>query len=324
MDILKFISFSHENCAIHSDVMRDGGSAADAAIAALICEGVTCPQSTGLGGGFVLTIFTKATGKVESLIARDIAPLRASKDMFGNETSVSGGKSITVPTELKGYWELHKKYGKLPWARLFQPTIELCRKGHVVSGYLQRILQRKEKEVVDSELRHIYVNPETNQIYQEGDRIKRLELANTLELIAKEGADTLYNNGTLAQNLVRDIRENGGIITEEDFMEYDVRWEDALSANLKDNRTLYTISAPGSGPLIVFMMNTLNNYLPRGNSLESYVRIAEVFKYAYAHRSQLADPKFVPSVIEVRHSKEKRIANSNINKTMIWFPLIRL
>lgn len=282
--------------------MKDGGSAADAAIAALVCEGVTCPQSTGLGGGFVLTIYTKATGKAETLIARDVAPLAATEDMFGNATTVSGGKSITVPTELKGYWELHKKYGKLPWARLFKPTIELCRKGHVVSDYLHRILQRKEKEVMSSVgLHHIYVNPDTGRIYEKGDFIKRLELADTLELIAKEGADTLYNNGTLARNLVRDIRDNGGIITEEDFMKYNVRWEEALSTKLKENRTLHTIGAPGSGPLIVFMMNTLNNYLPKGNALESYIRIAEVFKFAYAHRSELADPRFVSSVIEVNY-----------------------
>lgn len=280
-------------------MLRDGGSVADAAIAALVCEGVTCPQSTGLGGAFVLTIYTKATGKVETLIARDVAPLAATQDMFGNETTVAGGKSITVPTELKGYWELHKKYGKLPWARLFKPTIDLCRKGHIVSGYLERILKRKEAEVMASSLSKIYVNPKTNKIYQEGDLIKRIELADTLELIAKEGADTLYNNGTLAHDLVRDIQDNGGIITVDDFSKYEVRWENALSANLKDNKTLYTISAPGSGPLIVFMMNILNDYLPNGKSVESFVRIAEVFKYAYARRSRLADPRYVAEVIEV-------------------------
>lgn len=281
-------------------MLKEGGSAADAAIAALICEGVTCPQSTGLGGGFLLTIYTKATGKVETLVARDIAPLAATVDMFGNATQVTGGKSITVPTELKGYWALHQKYGKLPWARLFKPTIELCRRGHVVTWYLENVLKKKEKEVFDTALHGIYVNPLTNKLYVEGDLIKRPELADTLELIAKEGADTLYNNGTLAKNLVRDIREAGGIITVEDFMRYEVRWEEALTANLKDNKTLYTIGAPGSGPLIVFMLNTLNNFLPHGDALESYVRLAEVFKYGYAHRSKLADPWFVKTVNEVR------------------------
>lgn len=304
--------------SLSSDVLRDGGSAADAAIAALICEGVTCPQSTGLGGGFVLTIFTKATGKVETLIARDVAPLAATRDMFGNATTVSGGKSITVPTELKGYWELHKKYGKLPWARLFKPTIDLCRNGHVVSGYLERILKRKEDVVIATSLSNIYINPKTNKIYQKGEYIKRLELANTLELIAKEGADTLYNNGTLAQNLVRDIQENGGIITVDDFSKYEVRWEDALSAKLKDNKTLYTISAPGSGPLIVFMMNILNDYLPHGKSVESFVRIAEVFKYAYARRSRLADPKYVAEVIEVINSFEFFQRSQYVYETLIF------
>lgn len=69
---------------------------ADAAITALLCEGVTCPQSTGLGGGFVMTIFTKQTNKVETLIARDVAPLMATEDMFVNVTKVAGGKAMYV------------------------------------------------------------------------------------------------------------------------------------------------------------------------------------------------------------------------------------
>lgn len=279
--------------------MEDGGSVADSAIATLLCEGVTCPQSTGIGGGFFLTIYTKATGVVETLNARDSAPMAAYKDMFVNMTTVTGSKAISVPAEIKGYWELHQKYGKLPWKKLFEPAIELCRKGHVISEYLEHILKRKEDDVMRSSLSEIFVDPKTEKIHKVGDIIKRPKLADTLELIANEGVSTLYNNGTLAQMLVKDIQEQGGIITVEDFTRSEVSWEKPLSARVAGNKTLYTMSAPGSGPLIIFMMNVLHNYLPKGKSLESYIRIAEVFKYAYAHRSQMADPRFVPEVIEV-------------------------
>lgn len=79
-----------------------GGSVADAAIAGLLCEGVASPQSTGLGGGFVMTIYSKQTNHVETLIARDVAPLAATEDMFENAT-VTGGRAISVPGELKGF-----------------------------------------------------------------------------------------------------------------------------------------------------------------------------------------------------------------------------
>lgn len=235
---------------------------------------------------------------METLNARDFAPLAAQRDMFVNST-VTGGKAVAVPAELKGYWELHKKYGKLPWKALFQPNIDLCRKGHVVSGYLERILKRNQQIVLSTSLASVYVNPQTNKVYVAGDIIKRPKLADTLELIANEGASTLYNNGTLAQALVKDIQEEGGIITVEDFMRHEVRWEKPLTTKVVNNRTLYTMPAPGSGPLIVFMMNVLNNFLPKGKSIESFSRIAEVLKYAYARRSQLADPTYVSDVNEV-------------------------
>lgn len=278
----------------------ENGSAADAAIAVLLCEGVTCPQSTGLGGGFVLTIYKKNEGKVETLIARDVAPLVATEDMFVNDTEVKGPRSIAVPGELKGYWELHKKYGNLPWARLFQPTIELCRKGHIVSEYLAGILSKRRNVVLNSPtLSEIYVDPETKDVYQKGKLVKRIKLAETLELIAKEGADTLYNNGTLAQMLLKDIKNEGGILTTEDFMAYNVRWEKPATVNLIKNRTLYSVSLPGSGAMVAFIMNILNGHLNDGPTVKSMHRIAEAFKFAYAKRSELADGHFVPEALDV-------------------------
>lgn len=247
-----------------------------------------------------MTIYSKEKGTMETLIARDVAPLAAHETMYGNATSVTGGLSIAVPGELKGYWELHKKYGKLPWARLFQPTVDLCREGHVVSDYLERILTRNEATVRASpSLAEIYINPQTNAVYRVGDRVKRLQLANTLELIAKEGIDPIYNNGTLAQQIVKEIKEHGGIITVEDFMQYEVRWETPVTAKLTKGRTMHSHSLPGSGAMIAFMVNVLHGHLPQGNSPQSFIRLAEAMKYAYAQRTQLADPRFVSSALEV-------------------------
>lgn len=263
---------------------------ADAAITALLCEGVTCPQSTGIGGGFVMTIFTAATGKVETLNAREIAPGQATQDMFMNVTSIEGGKTIAVPGEIKGYWELHKKYGKLEWSQLFKPVIALCRRGHEVSEYLAKIMWRFKPVILNSpSLAKIYINPTTNDVYKRGDFVKRLKLADTLEEIAEKGAATLYENGALAQRLIEDIRREGGIMTVEDLMAYRVQWGTPASRKFENNKTLHSFSLPGSGSLVVFMINVLNNYLPDGPVLQSFQRIAETFKYAYAQRTLLGD-----------------------------------
>lgn len=279
--------------------MKDGGSAADAAIAALFCEGVTCPQSAGLGGGFVMTIFNKKENKAETLIARDVAPLAATKDMFVNKT-VTGGLAVSVPGELMGYWELHQKYGKLNWSRLIEPTIELCRRGHVVSPYLANILRKNKATVMGSPtLAEIYVDPQTKDVYQEGDLVKRNKLADTLEIVKNEGVASIYKNGTLARLLVEDIKKAEGIVTIEDLMQYKVRWEDPISVKVKGNKMFHTLSLPGSGALVAFIMNVLNNYLRAEQSVVSLQRIAESFKFAYAKRTELGDGKFVDDALKV-------------------------
>lgn len=275
---------------------------ADAAITALLCEGVTCPQSAGLGGGFVMTIFIKETNKVETLIARDQAPLAATENMFVNVTQVTGGKAIAVPGELKGYWELHQRYGKLPWARLFDPVIELCRKGHVVSPYLAGILERNKNVVMGSpSLKATFVNPNTSDVYKEGDYVKRVKLADTFEIIQKEGVDSIYGGGTIGKRLVDDIKANDGIITAEDFAKYQVRWEVPASSKLQNKKTVYSTALPASGSLVAFMSNVLDGFLG-GELVVSLQRIAETFKYAYAERTGLGDGRFSPnsSVIEKR------------------------
>lgn len=207
---------------IGMDILRKGGSAADAAIGALFCEGIACPQSMGLGGGFLLTIFIKSTNKAETLNARETAPAAATRDMFLTESSVTGGKAVAVPAELKGYWALHQKYGKLPWSDLVEPSIELCEKGHIVTGYLANILRNAETKILNEpSLSEVFINPDTNKTWLQGELIKRPKLAETLRIIRDEGVNALYGNGSLLTNFIKDIQSYGGIITEEDMRNYE-------------------------------------------------------------------------------------------------------
>lgn len=123
------------------DILKKGGSAVDGAITGILCQGLTVPQSSGLGGGFIATIYTRETGTIETLNSREVAPLAATKDMYSNGASSSeGGLAIAVPTELKGLYELYKKYGLLEWKDLVQPVIEIAENGFEVSTYLGNVL----------------------------------------------------------------------------------------------------------------------------------------------------------------------------------------
>lgn len=213
-----------------------------------------------------------------------------------NQSSLIGGLSIAVPGELKGMWELHQKYGKLPWKEVFQPVIDLCRNGHEVTEYLAKVLRMKEKEIIETpSLNEIFVDPKTKQIWTAGDKIKRESLARTMEVIADEGADTVYSMGTIGRQLLNDIKGFGGILTEEDFAEYKVKWMRPVETTLKHGERLFSMPLTGSGSLLIFIMNLLKEYDLKQDVL-SYHRIMEAYKFAYAKRSFFADPDFVEGV----------------------------
>lgn len=202
-------------------MLKLGGSAIDAAIATLLCEGVMLPHSLGVGGGFVATIYTKETGRVETLIARETAPAMAHQDMFiGKE--ITGAISAAIPSEIYGYWRLHDKYGKLPWKTLFEPTIELCVKGHKVSRYLANVLNLNANRIRNEpSMAEIFINKYTNELFKEGETMYRPQLGETLRIVANEGPEVMYRGGRIGKRLIEDIQEMGGIVTEEDLLRYE-------------------------------------------------------------------------------------------------------
>lgn len=292
--------------------MEKGGSAADAAIVAMLCEGVLSPHTTGIGGGFIATMYNKTNNKVETLIARDVAPIKSNETMFVGK-NVTGGPAVAVPGEIMGYWELHQKYGKLNWSQLFEPIIKLARDGYPVSHFLEDNIKYNESRVNESKtlMELFYVKEgNTSRPYRENETMTRPKLAETLEKISKDGAKSMYSrNGTVAQMLVKDIEEVNGIITLDDLAEYRVRWEDPISLPLKGGRTLYTVSTPGSGALLVFILNVLKDHLSKGESAESLHHIAEACKFAYAARGKLADYKYTNVSEELKMSVSETLKN---------------
>ncbi|TGZ54829.1 Gamma-glutamyltranspeptidase 1 [Temnothorax longispinosus] len=251
----------------------------------------------GLGGGFLMTIWDAKSKTADYLDARETAPMAATEDMFDGNAKLAmyGGLAVAVPGELMGYWEAYKKYGKLPWSELFEPTIKLCETGSRVNDYLAAYLANKEPMIKnESSLAEILINPDTGKPWIAGDRIKRPKLARTLKLIAEKGPDVFYN-GNITDKLVEEITKFKGIITRRDFQEYRAIWKKPIALKM-GNLTIYSAPPPGSGAILIFIMNVFRRLLPVRNEYEMWQRIVETFKWAYARRTELGDPDFVEGI----------------------------
>eukprot|EP00095_Tigriopus_kingsejongensis_P011280 maker-scaffold14_size734282-snap-gene-1.21 protein:Tk11280 transcript:maker-scaffold14_size734282-snap-gene-1.21-mRNA-1 annotation:"gamma-glutamyltranspeptidase 1" len=294
------ISVDGEPCAqIGMDVIREGGNAVDGAIAALFCNGVATPQSMGIGGGFFMTIYDKKAQKVVVLNAREQAPSYVDPNMFeSNEIGAQQGPlASAIPGEILGYYEAKVQYGnpEISWARLIQPTVDLCRNGITNSQSAASAMAQKTNEIkADAGLSATFIDPETGKVYQAGDVYTRPNLADTLERIATNGAAEFYS-GQTAHNLIRDLEDIGGLMTLEDLAGYKIEWRVPVVSDLGQGLTLHTVPVPGSGVVLIFIMNILKNYgFPSKGPIEEtplmFHRVAEAFKWAYAQRTKLGDP----------------------------------
>lgn len=164
------------------------------------------------------TIYDKKRKQVVSLSAREWAPLASTEKMFVNN-SVVGGIAVAVPGEILGYHELHNKYGRLKWKRLFEPVIKMCREGHKVMKVLAGVLKEKESVIKAEVSLNDFINPDTGEVWEENDTMKRLQLADTLQAIADKGAMEFYE-GEIGKQVVKDVKSKGGILTERDLKEY--------------------------------------------------------------------------------------------------------
>ncbi|XP_032517250.2 glutathione hydrolase 1 proenzyme-like isoform X2 [Danaus plexippus] len=283
-------------------ILSINGSAVDAAIAAMFCNGLLNQQSMGIGGGFFMTVYIKEEEKAYSVIAREKAPAAAKRDMFGGSSyeASKGSLSIGVPGEVRGMWEAHKRWGRLPWEKLIKPTLEFCKYGFTISKAMYDGILSAKYIKNDPTLRRMYWDPSKNAYYRPGTLVTPSPaLCRTLTRIAKKGGDEMYN-GSLAADLADDLNKTGSIITAEDLKLYQPKITEPLVVPLGNGDILYTPPPPSSGAILANILNILSgyNFTPENiqgteNKILTYHRIIEAFKFAYAARTRLGDMDFL-------------------------------
>ncbi|KAM7145251.1 glutathione hydrolase 5 proenzyme isoform 2-T2 [Macrochelys suwanniensis] len=284
---------------IGRDILRRKGSAVDAAIAALVCTSVLNPQSMGLGGGVIFTIYNATTGEVVVINAREIAPQNIRQDLLNQCTGAlqTGSQWIAVPGELRGYEEAHRRYGRLPWKSLFEPTIKLLTPGIRMPLVLSKFLHHSllQSFLKQSSLCKLFCK--NGVVLKHDEIILWPALLNTLKAVAEKGAREFYE-GKIAQDLVKDIKHENGSLTLSDLKNFQAKVMTPLNISLS-GYTMYSPPPPAGGAVLLFILNILKEFKFMPESLEStsgkietYHRIAEALKFGNGQKPKLDDPQF--------------------------------
>ncbi|KAG7480618.1 hypothetical protein MATL_G00058070 [Megalops atlanticus] len=309
---------SKECSDIGREILDEDGSAVDAAIAALLCIPLIHPQSMGLGGGLMFTVMEN-NGKVRIINSRPTVPKDFNhtllKECSFKEGKNTGSEWIGVPGEILGYKEAHKLYGTLEWPRLFNKTIELARKGVKVSRILDRHLKNFNKFIEEHPSLCEVLCDENRKVLKLNDTVKYEKLADTLEIIAKEGPDAFYN-GTIGRDLIEDIQNAGGTLTMEDLQSFKVNVTAAWNVSIGEYKMFFP-PPPSGGALIGLILNVMKGYDPTSDSMKgnqatlTYHRYVEAYKFANGQRKYVRDLKIYPNM-----SKAQRLVTEEFAKNI--------
>lgn len=290
------------------DVMKQGGNAVDAAVAVGFALAVVHPQAGNIGGGGFM-LFRRAKGEVHFVDYREKAPAAATATMYQDakgkvipDLSLVGYKAIGVPGSVAGMAYAQKHWGKLPLARVMAPAIKLAREGFALAASDAEDL-RDENLGKFATSRRIFQRD--GKYYKAGEILKQPELAKTLERIAKNPDD--FYHGQLAKELASAMKNGGGLITEKDLAEYEVKERQPIRGSYRGYE-IVSAPPPSSGGIV--MMEALN--ILEGYQLEKLGRqpqaehlTMEAFRRAFYDRAEfLGDPDF--SQIPVAQLTDKK------------------
>lgn len=300
-------------------ILAEGGNAYDASIAVAFALAVVLPRAGNIGGGGFMVMFDEALQQSFSIDYREVAPESATKSMFlssdgsvNKRRATQGVLSIGVPGTVYGMWEVHKKFGSLPWSSLLAPAIQLAEDGFLISPFMADALNKRyEKLTKYKNFSRIFYS---NYPVKMNQRLKQKNLAKTLKIISKNGAKGFYE-GDVASKIDAYMKKNGGLITKKDLENYRPVWRETLQGTFNEYKII-SMGPPSSGGVhIIQMLNILENYdlVMMGHNSPTYTALlTESMKYAYADRSKyLGDPEFfdVPAQSLISKEYAKKINN---------------
>lgn len=292
--------------AIGRDILRAGGSAADAAIAMAVSLTIVEPQSAGIGGGGFLLHWSARDRKLAAFDGRETAPAAAKPDRFLDASgkplpffdAVVGGKSVGTPGLLRLLAFVHARYGKLAWADLIAPSIRLAREGYVLSPRVHAMLES------DRFLNH---DPSARALYYDADGapkpagavIANPALAATLEIIAAQGAEAFYR-GPIARDVADAVARANGDLAEADLAAYAVKEHPALCRDYHAHRVCGLPLPSGEVPVLEILGLVapfdLRHHVADDTAWHVF---AEASRLAFADRARfLGDPDFVTAPVD--------------------------
>ena len=278
------------------EILRAGGNAVDAAVATALALAVVHPEAGNLGGGGFAVV--RMDGRLASLDFREVAPAAASRDMYLDPegrplegASIIGPLASGVPGSPVGLYELHRRFGVLPWSRIVTPARELAAEGFTVTSRLHRSLS-EEKETLER-------FPETARVWLPegrppavGSRMHLPALATTLEAYSEEGPRAL-TTGPLALAIERAATDHGGVLKAADLERYEAVWRQPLIFDAL-GWTMASMDLPSSGGIILAQTFELLESLgwrdfPRFGADRAHL-LAEAWRRSFADRFLMGDP----------------------------------
>ena len=294
------------------DILKRGGNAIDAGVAVGFALAVVLPNAGNIGGGGFMMIHDAKTGKNVALDFREMAPQRATRNMYlDDKGNVAPGRSlythlaVGVPGTVAGLAHALSKYGTMKLSQVIAPAVELAEKGYPVSPGLAQILAAEREHLGQWDASRAIFFKDGRPL-QSGEQLVQKDLAKSLRLIARQGPSAFYE-GDIARKIVAEMDKHGGLITAADLKNYKVVERVPVTGNYRGYQVM-SMPPPSSGGVhIIQMMNILERYPLKqygADSAQAIHLMAESMKLAYADRSEyLGDPDFTKVPVKALTSR---------------------
>lgn len=318
------VSAHPEASEVGIEILKKGGNAVDAAVAVQFALAVVYPNAGNIGGGGFM-VYRSSKGEINALDFREKAAASASRDMYldsiGNpivNKSLYGHLAVGVPGSVDGMVEAHKKYGKLRWADVVQPAVDLAKNGF-------KITKRQASELNGLHRDFMKFNPDgtafinLESTWKENDLLIQNELANTLKLIQEKGRAGFYE-GDIADSIVAEMQKGKGLITKADLQNYHSAWRKPITGDYRGYKIITMPPTSSGGIALIQLLQSVEPFPLKkwGHNADSTVQvIVEAERRVYADRAtHLGDPDFyaVPKneLLDKNYNKN-RMSNFNWN-----------